>query len=97
VEDADDWWYGRFEAMVGLNQLVPGYYPNVLRWPFHNPARGGLDWTGNGAGCNQLSGWFAVDAVTYSNGAVQSVDLRFEQHCEHGTPALRGEVHIIRP
>lgn len=85
-------WYGDFQAMSGLPQIEPGYYGNLQRYPFHNPARGGLSWWGQGRGCNTLTGWFAVDAVTYSAGVLTSIDLRFEQHCEGVAPALRGQV-----
>ena len=87
------WWYGDFQGMSFLAQLEPGYYGDLERYPFNNPVRGGLDWYGDGRGCNTLTGWFVVDAITYSAGAVTALDLRFEQHCEGGTPALHGQVH----
>jgi hypothetical protein len=52
-----------------------------------------MDWSGNGRGCNTLSGWFVVDQVSYSLGAMTSIDMRFEQHCEGGLPALHGVIH----
>ena len=86
-------WSGNFQAMNVLTQLEPGYYGNLQRYPFHNPTAGGLDWFGQGRGCNTLTGWFVVDAVTYTNGSLTAVDLRFEQHCEGGAPALNGKIH----
>jgi hypothetical protein len=83
---------GEFYAMRGLTQLKPGYYPDLQRWPFHNPAKGGLSVSGDGRGCNTLTGWFVVDRVVYSGNDVTELDLRFEQHCEGGAPALRGAV-----
>ena len=44
-------------------------------------------------GSNTLTGWFAIDNVTYVNGAVTAIDLRFELHSEGGTPALHGAIH----
>ena len=88
-------WTGRFQAMSSISRLAPGYYANVQRWPFHNPATGGLDWSGMGRGCNMVSGWFVVDSVSYVGNAIASLDLRFEQHCEGMTPALRGKIHWI--
>ncbi|HLL85041.1 MAG TPA: hypothetical protein VK420_20390 [Longimicrobium sp.] len=85
-------WNGVFQAMNVLTQLRPGYYGDLRRFPFHNPIRGGLDWSGEGRGCNTLTGWFAIDEITYSAGRLKSVDLRFEQHCEGGAPALRGQI-----
>jgi len=86
-------WGGDFVGMTGLSQLQPGYYGGLQRYPFHNAAKGGLNWSGNGRGCNTLSGWFVVDSVSYSMGQLTAIDLRFEQHCEGGTPAQRGVIH----
>lgn len=86
-------WLGDFQGMNSLSQLQVGYYPNLQRYPFNNPVRGGLNWDGQGRGCNTLTGWFAVDAVTYSGATLTSIDLRFEQHCEGGAPALHGVIH----
>lgn len=89
-------WRGDFKTMNFLSQLQPGYYGNLQRDPFNNPTRGGLDWYGFGRGCNTLTGWFVVDNVTYNGGTLQAIDLRFEQHCEGRTPALRGQVHWVK-
>ncbi|HEX9939103.1 MAG TPA: hypothetical protein VGB15_18315 [Longimicrobium sp.] len=85
-------WGSDFQAMNSVTQLKPGYYGNIRRFPFHNPTRGGMDWGGNGRGCNTLTGWFVVDHVAYSGPNITALDLRFEQHCEGGTPALRGAI-----
>jgi hypothetical protein len=86
-------WGGIFKGLDAVATLPPGYYGGVQRWPFHNPVKGGLDFSGQGRGCNELSGWFSIDSLTVSGGAITSLDLRFEQHCENGPPALRGKVH----
>ncbi|NML43449.1 DUF11 domain-containing protein [Ramlibacter sp. G-1-2-2] len=90
-------WTGSFAGMNTLSRLQPGYYAGLQRYPFNNQALGGLDWSGEGRGCNTLKGWFMVDAVSYDAlGALSALDLRFEQHCEGVTPALRGKVHWVR-
>jgi hypothetical protein len=86
-------WTGEFKAMSELTQLQPGYYGDLQRYPFHNQTKGGLSWSGEGRGCNTLTGWFVVDQVSYVGGALDSIKLRFEQHCDGGTPALRGEIN----
>jgi hypothetical protein len=86
-------WFGDFQAMNTLSLLQPGYYGGLIRYPFNNPTKGGLSWSGDGRGCNELTGWFVIDAVTYSGSTLTSIDLRFEQHCEGGTPALHGAIH----
>ena len=89
---AEEEWTGYFQAMNTLQDLQPGYYGNLLDFPFHNPAVGGLDWSGEGRGCNDLSGWFVIDSVTYSGAELDSIELRFEQHCEFSSAALRGMI-----
>lgn len=91
--EGDQNWTGDFQTKISLSELQLGYYPNLKRYPFHNTARGGLSWGGEGRGCNQLNGWFSVDNVSYANGALQSIDLRFVQHCEGAKAALRGQIH----
>jgi hypothetical protein len=90
------WWYGDFRTMNTLSQLEPGYYADLRRYPFHNPLKGGLSWHGEGRGCNRLLGWFAIDRITYVNGNLTALDLRFEQRCEGGTAALHGAIHWDR-
>ncbi|MGO4393989.1 hypothetical protein AB4Z46_21755 [Variovorax sp. M-6] len=90
-----DGWSGTFVTMNSVTQLQPGYYGGLNRYPFNNPATGGLNWSGMGRGCNTLRGWFVVDAVTYVGTTLKSIDLRFEQHCEGLTPALHGKVHWV--
>lgn len=86
-------WTGQFKAMISVSDFQAGYYPDLRRYPFHNPAKGGLSWSGQGRGCNVLTGWFVVDGVTYSSGTLTAIDVRFEQHCEGSMPALHGAIH----
>ena len=90
-------WNGDFVGMNTLSQLSPGYYGGLQRYPFNNPVRGGLDWSGNGRGCNTLTGWFVVDQATYALGELVAIDLRFEQHCEGGAAAQHGVIHWVKP
>ena len=83
---------GDFIAMLGTSPLKTGYYGNLMRYPFHNPVRGGLSWSGNGRGCNRLTGWFAIDRIVYTGTAMTALEMRFEQHCEGMVPALRGAI-----
>lgn len=86
-------WYGDLQVPDGLHELRVGYYPDVARYPFHDPGRGGFDWSGNHNGCNNVSGWFVIDAVRYDDvGKLTALDARFEQHCEGVTPALHGAI-----
>jgi hypothetical protein len=83
---------GNFQGLNSMAHLKVGYYGDLQRYPFNSPVQGGLDWSGNGRGCNTLTGWFAVDRVTYTNGVLAGIELRFEQHCEGQSAALYGFV-----
>jgi hypothetical protein len=89
----DESWQGDFVMPQPASRLEVGTYAGVGRYPFHQPATGGLSWSGEGRGCNTLTGSFTVDHVVYVGGLLTELDLRFEQHCEGGAPALRGELH----
>ncbi len=90
-----DWWDLDFDAPGG-QRLAPGTY-QATRYPF-NGAGPGLSLDGDGRGCNTLTGTFTVlRAVFGTSGYVQAFDATFEQHCEGGTAAARGEVHISNP
>lgn len=86
----DQDWIADFQGMQSLSQLAVGYYGGLQRYPFHNPVLGGLS---VGGGCNELTGWFAVDKISYSGATLTAVDLRFEQFCDDSTVPLRGQLH----
>lgn len=74
--------------------LAPGAYESAARAAFRGSSPG-LEFTGNGRGCNTLTGRFVIREITVNGiGVVQSLAADFEQHCEGGTPALWGEVRI---
>jgi hypothetical protein len=86
-------WVGEFQGPSSQTQLTPGDYTGLQRYPFNDPAQGGLSWYGEGRGCNTLAGSFVIDSVAYVGDSLTAIDLSFEQHCEGGTAALRGAVH----
>ena len=77
----DEEWTGYFQAMYTLPDLQAGYYGNLLGFSASNPAFGGISWTGEGRACDSTTGWFVIDSITYSGSSVDSIELRFEQHC----------------
>jgi hypothetical protein len=88
----DESWDGEFDLPSALTQFQPGTYTNLTRAPFRNPSVGGLDWSGEGRGCNTLTGSITVHGATYSAGVLSALDLSFDQHCEGSAAALRGRV-----
>lgn len=90
-----DWWYLDLAAPAG-QALQPGTY-QATRYPF-NDTGAGLSLSGDGRGCNTLTGSFTVFDVAFGPyGYVQTLDASFEQHCEGGSAATQGEVHISNP
>jgi hypothetical protein len=78
-------------------QLVPGTYVNATRYPFQAPTVPGLNFSGDGRGCNQLSGQFTITEAVYGgDGSVQRFRATFEQHCEGAGPAMRGTLFYAR-
>src|ERR1700737_1888810 len=73
--------------------LKPGEYETAQRFAFHSPTRPGLDVSGDGRGCNIITGRFLVSDITFApNGNIQMLAVDFEQHCEGAAPALFGSV-----
>ncbi|MGA4956053.1 hypothetical protein [Streptomyces lavendulocolor] len=91
-----DWWHLDLSAPAG-RPLTTGTYTDATRHPF-NEAGPGLSLGGNGRGCNTLTGSFTITALEFGpQGYVKTLDATFEQHCEGGTTAARGEIHIANP
>lgn len=90
------WWSLDLAAPTG-ESLAPGTYEGALRYPFQEAAPG-LSLSGDGRGCNTLTGSFTVQKAVFGpHGYVQDFDATYEQHCEGGSAALRGSVHIANP
>lgn len=88
-----DWWGASFVPAQGDVLVEGATYPDAHRYPF-NGSGPGMNVGGNGRGCNTLVGTFTVNQIGFSsaNGALDRLDLNFEQHCEGATPALRGRL-----
>jgi hypothetical protein len=94
-----DWWYLDFDAPNGQTLTAGTTYANATRYPF-NGSGPGLSISGEGRGCNELTGSFTVTEATFGgpdSSYVQDFVATFEQHCEGAEPALRGTVSIHNP
>lgn len=90
--DNESWWNLTFAAPGGV-PLAPGAYEGAARWPFQGPGQPGLDISGDGRGCNTLTGRFVVHEAVYgADNGIDSFAADFEQHCEGGAAALFGTV-----
>lgn len=91
-----DFWSLEFAAPAGQS-LTTGTYNDATRYPFHGEGPG-LSVSGQGRGCNALTGSFTVSEITFGpNDYLQSLHATFEQHCEGSEPALRGEIDVVNP
>jgi hypothetical protein len=95
LSSGDSWWV---EVAAPPGQpLVPGTYEGAVRAMSRAPGQAGLDVSGEGRGCNSVSGRFVVEDAVWAwgpQGLVQRFDATFEQHCEGLAPALFGEIRI---
>ena len=87
------WWDLYFETSKIPAPITTQVYEGAERWPFESTGHPGLDVSGDGRGCNTVTGRFQVESLVTNNGALTSFTATFEHHCEGGTPALRGCVH----
>lgn len=87
-------WYVDLSAPFDAT-LTVGAYEGATRWPFQAADEPGLSVSGDGRGCNQLTGRFVVLEAAYDpqTGAVSHFAADFEQHCEFPeAPALVGAI-----
>jgi heat shock protein HslJ len=69
--------------------LTPARYSDATRYPFQEAGEPGLDVSGDGRGCNQLTGSFTVLDL-----GPDRVWIFYEQHCEGGDAAVFGEIRL---
>lgn len=88
------WWDLDLAGPVG-RRIEAGEYLRASRWPFHADTANGLDFSGDGRGCNTLAGHFKVQEAGYrEDGQLQVFRATFRQHCEEGALPLLGEVRL---
>jgi hypothetical protein len=90
------WWGFDFVPPAG-DILTPGATYNATRYPF-NGNGAGMDISGNGRGCNTLTGTFTVNAISVAlDGTLRYAGISFVQHCEGAAPALHGTLDVRVP
>jgi hypothetical protein len=88
------WWDLYFDSSKLGMPLMTQVYKDAMRWPFQTDGHPGLDVSGDGRGCNMVTGRFEIQDLVMSNGALTKFTATFEHHCEGLAAALRGCVHI---
>jgi hypothetical protein len=84
------WWDAGLSSRELGVPLAVGTYTDAERLTFASPGHPGLSVTGDGRGCNTISGQFWVHQISVAGGVLQSFTASWEQHCEAGVPQLRG-------
>ncbi|MEV4478138.1 DUF6299 family protein [Micromonospora coxensis] len=94
--NGDDW-HVELGAPYG-QELTVGTYTGATRNAFREPGTPGLDFGGNGWGCNTLTGSFVVHEITMeSPNYLRHLDATFEQSCEGTGEPDRGRVVVHNP
>lgn len=89
---------GYFFFPSSLGEWRAGFYPNATRtnWMLNTllPTPGpGLDFSTDGRGCNETTGWISLDSVSHDpDGSLAAFELRFEQLCQWSNDVLRGKI-----
>ena len=78
-------------------RLARGEYTNAQRYPFQEDGYPGMDFDGNGWGCNKLTGKFTIYEIAYwSSGEIGYLDVKFEQRCQGDTKIVYGRLRYDR-
>jgi parallel beta-helix repeat protein len=76
------------------SNLAVGVYTNASRYPF-NGSQPGLTVSGNGRGCNNVSGQFEIHEIHTNNvGQVDRFWATFSHSCEGVMPAMVGDLRV---
>ena len=86
-------WSLQFAPPQGQTLQAGTAYEMAQRYGFQATGSPGLNVTGDGGGCDTVTGRFVVlDIATDGAGNITSFAANFEQHCEGVAPALRGKI-----
>ena len=76
--------------------LKRGNYANAARYPFQSSSQPGLSFSGNGRGCNEITGEFTIHEIVLGPAnRVERLHVEFEQYCDNLAPGLLGEVGLL--
>jgi hypothetical protein len=74
--------------------LAKGSYDTTR---FETTSGFGMDFFGDGRGCNQSTGHLVIHEIAFGPGAdtLQRLRASFDHHCEGASPALHGEIAVL--
>jgi hypothetical protein len=92
--ESKEYWSLKFSA-AGKQNLTPGIYKNASRFSLNTEGSPGLDFSGNGRGCNTLKGEFEILEIEYDDdGNVNVFAANFIQKCGITGSPLFGSIRI---
>jgi hypothetical protein len=89
----DEDWDGWFAPNAAGTPLSTGAWSGLQRYPIFIP---GLSWSGEGRGCNTLTGSLVIDEFVGSTVDPDRIVARFEQRCDSSAGILRGFLRYER-
>ena len=84
-------WSATF-AGAGGAALAAGNDLDAVAYPNQDATHPGMAVSGDGRGCDRLSGAFQIKQITIESGVLTQLWVRFDQHCYLVDPALVGEL-----
>jgi hypothetical protein len=85
-------WSAEFDT-PRAEEMVAKRYSGATRYPFNEGDEPGLSVTGEGRGCNEVTGEFTVEEIAWNpDGSLRALRLVYAHHCEGGDAALRGRL-----
>lgn len=88
------WWDLDFSTAQLGQDLAVNTYRQAERAAFASPGHPGIDIGGDGRGCNNITGAFQVESISWEGSTLKDFTASFEQHCDGESAALRGCVHF---
>jgi len=91
--DGNESWDGTFILPSAYTELLQGSYSGLTSYGSHDPAVGGIRWSGQGHSCTG-SGWLIIDKATYAAETLTELEMQFEHRCgnDPSSPAMRGTI-----
>jgi hypothetical protein len=89
MQTNDDIWNFCITAPVG-ESLQQTDYKNVARCSFQEGKQAGLEVSGAGRGCNNISGSFNIDSIDYIGDLPVFISLSFQQFCDDENLSING-------
>ncbi len=69
-------------------------YRDAIRYDFQGPEQNGLEISGDGRGCGELTGSFVVEEIIYEADKISKIKASFLQYCDEAKEKLTGQFSL---